>query len=244
MASFARLAYFNRGSSHGPHVYPALARQRGRLRCPVLRARGDRLRCRHRGQRAVVDNSLLSRDLRDNAAVLGRDVVNDNVPGGGLTGSDVHETTLGPVPAAGSAGFAGCADFSNYAGAAGVIGGGQEIGDVTPIGAFDNGESSASCPPGYLATGGGYAVGRDLRQRLHARWGHHGRLLRRHEDADGDGNLDTWTVAAGNDTSDPDGFVEAAVECVGGPIGTSARARQARRGAQRMGTERLPTPRK
>ncbi len=70
----------------------------------------------------------------------------------------------GRSPAAGSAGFAGCADFSNYAGAAGVIGGGQEIGDVTPIGGFDNGESSASCPSGYLATGGGYA--RDVDQAL------------------------------------------------------------------------------
>jgi hypothetical protein len=66
----------------------------------------------------VVDNSLLSRDLKDNEAVKTADVVNDTTTGGGLTapdlragsvgtsevvndsltGADIAESTLGIVP--------------------------------------------------------------------------------------------------------------------------------------------------
>jgi hypothetical protein len=50
------------------------------------------------GSAQVVDNSLQSQDLKDNAAVRSRDVVDDNVTGGGLRGNDIVETSLGKVP--------------------------------------------------------------------------------------------------------------------------------------------------
>src|SRR5918912_1398017 len=46
------------------------------------------------GSAQVVDNSLQSRDLKDNAAVRTQDVVNDNVVGGGLVGADVRNNSL------------------------------------------------------------------------------------------------------------------------------------------------------
>ena len=56
----------------------------------------------------IQDNTLQSRDLKDNAGVTSRDVVNDSVAGGGLvggdiranvlTGADIRESTLGKVP--------------------------------------------------------------------------------------------------------------------------------------------------
>jgi hypothetical protein len=58
------------------------------------------------GSSDVIDNSLLSQDLKNDAGVRGADVVNDS-----LTGTDVDESTLGKVPNAGlldgidSAGF-------------------------------------------------------------------------------------------------------------------------------------------
>jgi hypothetical protein len=70
------------------------------------------------GSGDVIDNSLLSQDLKDNAAVKTADVVNDTTTGGGLTapdlragsvgtsevvndsltGADIVELTLGKVP--------------------------------------------------------------------------------------------------------------------------------------------------
>jgi hypothetical protein len=70
------------------------------------------------GSGDVIDNSLLSRDLKDNEAVKTADVVNDTTTGGGLTapdlrpgsvgtsevvndsltGADIAELTLGKVP--------------------------------------------------------------------------------------------------------------------------------------------------
>ena len=46
------------------------------------------------GSRQVVNNSLRSIDLRDNAAVRSVDVQDDGRPGGGLRGSDIREGTL------------------------------------------------------------------------------------------------------------------------------------------------------
>jgi hypothetical protein len=46
------------------------------------------------GSAQVIDNSLQSRDLRDNAAVRSQDVVNDNVTGGGLRSSDIRNNSL------------------------------------------------------------------------------------------------------------------------------------------------------
>lgn len=81
--------------------------------------------------------------------------MNDNVPGGGLTGSDNHETTLGPVPCGRERRLRRlCRLFElrrcrrRYR---------RWPGDRRrhPDRGFDNGESSASCPSGYLATGEG-----------------------------------------------------------------------------------------
>jgi hypothetical protein len=75
------------------------------------------------GSSDVIDNSLQSVDLKDNAAVKSADVVNDSVVGGGLaaadlkpgsvgtsevvndslTGADVSESSLGQVPSASNA---------------------------------------------------------------------------------------------------------------------------------------------
>ncbi len=46
----------------------------------------------------VVDNSLESRDLKDNAGVRSKDVVNDRVTGGGLVGADVRANSLTRAP--------------------------------------------------------------------------------------------------------------------------------------------------
>ncbi len=42
----------------------------------------------------VVDNSLESRDLKDDAGARSQDAVNDNVTGGGLVGPDVRNNSL------------------------------------------------------------------------------------------------------------------------------------------------------
>ena len=47
------------------------------------------------GSAQVVDNSLESRDLRDNAAVQSRDVLNDNLTGGGLRAQDLAPGAVG-----------------------------------------------------------------------------------------------------------------------------------------------------
>lgn len=44
--------------------------------------------------RDVIDDSLESRDLRNNAAVRSPDVVDDNVTGGGLVGTDIRNEAL------------------------------------------------------------------------------------------------------------------------------------------------------
>lgn len=62
------------------------------------------------GSRQVVNNSLKTADLQDNAAVKSADVVDDTVAGGGLSGRDVKEGTLGPVPRAQAAQTAANAD--------------------------------------------------------------------------------------------------------------------------------------
>lgn len=46
------------------------------------------------GSGDVVDNTLKSRDLKDNAGVRSNDVVNDVVPGGGLVGADIRPDAL------------------------------------------------------------------------------------------------------------------------------------------------------
>ncbi|MCW2797153.1 hypothetical protein [Nocardioides sp.] len=46
------------------------------------------------GSDDVVDESLRSVDLKNGAAVRSEDVVNDSVPGGGLSGKDIKESTL------------------------------------------------------------------------------------------------------------------------------------------------------
>ena len=46
------------------------------------------------GSGQVIDNSLQSGDLRDNAAVLSRDVVDDSVVGGGLVSGDVRDRSI------------------------------------------------------------------------------------------------------------------------------------------------------
>src|SRR5262245_22726673 len=63
------------------------------------------------GSAAVIDNSLLSADLKDNAAVRSADVQDDTSTGGGLqgidirpstlTGADINESSLSQVPDAG-----------------------------------------------------------------------------------------------------------------------------------------------
>jgi hypothetical protein len=50
------------------------------------------------GSAQVIDNSLQSIDLKDNAAVKSVDVVNDSTTGGGLRGQDIIESQLGKVP--------------------------------------------------------------------------------------------------------------------------------------------------
>ncbi|MGI9020503.1 MAG: hypothetical protein ACR2G3_07330 [Solirubrobacterales bacterium] len=45
----------------------------------------------------VVNNSLKSGDLKDTAAVKSADVRDDGLPGGGLTGADIDESTLQSV---------------------------------------------------------------------------------------------------------------------------------------------------
>ena len=62
------------------------------------------------GSSQVIDNSLQSVDLKDNAGVKSADVVNDSATGGGLgsvdirnnslTGGDITESTLAKVPSA------------------------------------------------------------------------------------------------------------------------------------------------
>ncbi|HLL86668.1 MAG TPA: hypothetical protein VK387_05100 [Thermoleophilaceae bacterium] len=56
------------------------------------------------GSAQVIDDSLRSVDLKDNAAVLSRDVVNDTVTGGGLAGADVRNNSLTSTDVAGLTG--------------------------------------------------------------------------------------------------------------------------------------------
>src|SRR5215216_1782442 len=52
------------------------------------------------GSGDVIDNSLLSQDLKDNAAVKTQDVVNDTTTGGGLTAADLRPGSVGTSEAA------------------------------------------------------------------------------------------------------------------------------------------------
>jgi hypothetical protein len=61
------------------------------------------------GSAQVIDNSLKSQDLKDNAAVRSRDVVDDTVTGGGLAGYDVKNNSLTSADVANLTG----ADVSN-----------------------------------------------------------------------------------------------------------------------------------
>jgi hypothetical protein len=55
------------------------------------------------GSADVIDNSLLSADLKNNAAVKSVDVRDDSLAGGGLTGDDIVESSLSQVPSAAKA---------------------------------------------------------------------------------------------------------------------------------------------
>lgn len=61
MASFARLAYFNRGSSHGPHVYRRLRGNAVAYVALFFALGGTAYAAATVGSAQVVDNSLLSR---------------------------------------------------------------------------------------------------------------------------------------------------------------------------------------
>jgi hypothetical protein len=52
------------------------------------------------GSADVINNSLRSADLKDDAAVQSVDVRDDSLAGGGLTGDDIVESSLGEVPTA------------------------------------------------------------------------------------------------------------------------------------------------
>jgi hypothetical protein len=56
------------------------------------------------GSADVINNSLLSADLKDNQ-VKSVDVRDDSLAGGGLTGTDIVESSLGQVPSATLGGF-------------------------------------------------------------------------------------------------------------------------------------------
>ena len=77
--------------------------------------------------RDVVNESLKSADLKDEAAVKSSDVRDDDKAGGGLRGNDIIEGTLGTVPEAdhaASADYATNASFASSADSAGSLGGG------------------------------------------------------------------------------------------------------------------------
>jgi hypothetical protein len=93
------------------------------------------------GSAQVIDDSLRSVDLKDNRAVGTQDVVNDNVPGGGLTSSDLRDgAVLGR-------------DIAN-----GTVGDGKLSDPGAFVGATLNFTSTGTQPDeGWLNYGGGWA---------------------------------------------------------------------------------------
>lgn len=87
------------------------------------------------GSSHVIDNSLLSRDLKNGAGVHGADVITDS-----LTGSDVNENSLGTVPKAQTAGSVGNLDYNSAS---------------FPNSAHSQDFGSVDCDPGQRAVGGG-----------------------------------------------------------------------------------------
>lgn len=178
------------------------------------------------GSAHVIDESLLSRDLKNNAAVNGSDVVNN-----GLTGADVNEGTLGQVPRA---------SYSSYAGGAGVFYWGQSVSEPEPMGANSGGHAHAECPPGTTATGGGHIVGYDFDPSL----GEYS--------ADPDIMIDGsfaseaggWVASATNATSRTDAFVMAVAECVYTDLNSASAASAADRRSSSSDGDKVPTPRK
>jgi hypothetical protein len=94
------------------------------------------------GSEQVMNESLLTQDLKDNAAVKSRDVADSNVSGGGLTSPDIRRNAL----------TGGEINESTLSGVVKdtVI----RVGDSSGQGAISAG-ASASCHSGEVATGGG-----------------------------------------------------------------------------------------
>jgi hypothetical protein len=105
------------------------------------------------GSAQVIDNSLQSVDLKDNAGVKSSDVVNDTTIGGGLVGADVRPNSLssadvkdltGADLAAGSIGVREVADISDWIQQSTSVPASGGVGSVT-----------ARCPSGAKVLGGG-----------------------------------------------------------------------------------------
>ena len=105
------------------------------------------------GSNDVIDNTLQSADLRDNAGVKSVDVINDDLVGGGLRGQDIIESQLGKVPDADkldgidSNAFVKSDTYRNQS----TVNGGRELTDGT----FS---IAASCLPGDRLLAGGPAA--------------------------------------------------------------------------------------
>jgi hypothetical protein len=111
-------------------------------------------------------NTVFSDDIVDNQ-VKSADVRNDTLTGGGLTGADVKESSLGPVPQAGNADTLDGLNSTRFG--AGIMGGVMKDAgfaavangtEWAPIGA-----STATATGPFVAPRGGF-VARDLRISL------------------------------------------------------------------------------
>ena len=178
------------------------------------------------GSRQVIDESLLSRDLKNNAAVNSSDVVNN-----GLTGADVNEDTLGQVPRA---------FYSSYAGGAGVLHWGGSVSEPEPMGPNSSGQAHAECPRGTTATGGGHIVGYDFDPSF-GEYSTDPDIM-----VDGSFASDSggWVANATNATSRTDAFVMAVAECVYTDLNSASAASAAERRSSRSDGDRVPTRRK
>jgi hypothetical protein len=137
----------------------------GRARTVPRPRGGHGLRREHDRKRDIIDESILSQDLKNgevkstdigNNGVLSIDVRDDSRPNGGLTGADIVEGSLGPVPNADTLDGKDSKDFARLGG---VINGDGSISQGSGFtvshpsdGAyqisFPSGTlSNASCPP-------------------------------------------------------------------------------------------------
>jgi hypothetical protein len=107
-------------------------------------------------------NTVFSDDIVDNQ-VKSADVRNDTLPGGGLTGADVKESSLGRVPQAGNAGTLDALDSTHFG--VGIMGGVMKdaglnaVANGTQYAPIGVSTSTASGP--FVAPRGGF-VARDL----------------------------------------------------------------------------------